>query len=118
MRTTRHLTAILIAIGIVGLAHMRSASGDPDSENLQPDPELMAYGEYLAGECVTCHRRDGLDEAIPAIAGMPEDAFVSALRAYQSGARTNPAMVSAARALDDGQIEALSTYFATLTHHE
>ena len=25
----------------------------------------MAYGEYLSGECVTCHRADGGDEGIP-----------------------------------------------------
>lgn len=78
------------------------------------DAELLAYGEYLSGECVTCHRVDGLDEAIPAIAGMPADAIVAALNAYRNGARTNPAMTSAARALDDGQVEALSLYFSSL----
>ncbi len=101
--------AAVVACGVLG-GGMRAGA----SEAANPDPEMLAYGEYLSGECVTCHRVDGLDEAIPAIAGMPADAIVAALNAYRTGARTNPAMVSAARALDDGQVEALSTYFSSL----
>jgi len=79
------------------------------------DEELIAYGAYLSGECVTCHRADGEGAGVPPIIGLSEDAFVAALQAYRTGARTNAAMISAAQALDDGQIEALAAYFASLT---
>jgi cytochrome c len=72
----------------------------------------LAYGRYLASECVTCHRAEARG-AIPAIAGLPSEYFVHALRAYRSGRRANPAMESVARSLDDDQIAALAAYFAT-----
>jgi cytochrome c len=74
----------------------------------------LAYGEYLASECVTCHRASGDDGAIPAIVGLPTREFVNALRDYRAGRRANPAMQNVARSLDDQQIEALAAYFASL----
>lgn len=112
-RQARIVVTGLIAVPIMVLTFGPIAASE-GVDSVAADPELLAYGEYLSGECVSCHRADGMDEAIPAIAGMPADAIVAALNAYRTGARTNPAMVSAARALDDGQVEALSTYFSRL----
>jgi len=37
----------------------------------------FGYGEYLSGECVTCHSQTGLDRGIPAINGLdPESSSV------------------------------------------
>lgn len=74
----------------------------------------LAYGEYLASECATCHREAADGAAIPPLAGLPGRYFVNALRAYRSGRRLNPAMENVARSLDDQQIEALAAYFASL----
>ena len=74
----------------------------------------LAYGEYLAAECVTCHRAAVDEGAIPAIVGLPTRYFVSALRDYRAGRRANPVMQNVARSLDDQQIEALAAYFASL----
>jgi cytochrome c len=74
----------------------------------------LAYGEYLASECITCHRVAVDEGAIPAIVGLPRPYFVNALRDYRAGRRTNPVMQNVARSLNDEQIEALAAYFASL----
>ena len=74
----------------------------------------LAYGEYLAAECVACHRTAVDEGAIPPLVGLPTRYFVNALRDYRAGRRDNPIMQNVARSLDDGQIEALAAYFASL----
>ena len=78
------------------------------------DAKLIRYGEHLSQECTSCHRRDGVDNGIPSIFGLKTSEFSELMGYYQSGARPNPAMVSVAKSLDDGQIMALAAYFATL----
>lgn len=75
--------------------------------------EQIEYGEYLSGECTTCHR-DGSNVSIPPIVGWPKNAFIAVMEAYKKGERDNKAMVSVARSLDADQIEALAAYFATI----
>lgn len=79
-----------------------------------PDPNVLAYGEHLSGECTTCHRIDGTDNGIPPIIGWPIDTFVAVMTSYKQGERPNQAMVSVARSLDEEQLNALGTFFATL----
>lgn len=74
----------------------------------------LAYGEYLAAECVTCHRTAVDQGAIPALVGLPTQYFVNALRDYRAGRRANPVMQNVARSLDDEQMAALAAYFASL----
>ncbi len=78
------------------------------------DEQVRAYGEYLAGECTTCHRIDGSENGIPNIVGWDEEQFVSALTAYKRGARQNPAMISVAKSLEDDQMNALAIYFGSI----
>ena len=80
--------------------------------------ELRDYGEYLAGECTTCHRPDGADKGIPAIVGWDRESFVAVLKSYQTGERENEAMISVAKSLDDEQMNALAVYFASLEPKE
>ncbi len=84
----------------------------PDSlAVLQGDAE---FGEYLASECVTCHRADGADEGIPSITGWPSHDFAVALNAYRVKARPHPVMQMLTQNLSDEEIAALAAYFATL----
>lgn len=78
---------------------------------LQGDPD---YGEYLSGECVTCHRVDGADEGIPSITGWPQEDFVVALHAYRSKHRDNEAMRMVTSRLSDEEIAGLAAYFGGL----
>jgi cytochrome c len=102
-----------LVAGLTGLALLTLCLWKAAQANAQ-DGKLAAYGKYLAQECTACHRLDGIDNGIPSIVGWKADAFIAALKFYRSGARTNPVMVSVANSLDDGQLEALATYFGSL----
>jgi len=80
--------------------------------------ELYAYGEYLSGECLTCHRLDAGSSEIPAIIGWPEDKFIETLAMYKHGARENAAMRSVADSLGDEEVAALARFFASQTPKE
>ena len=73
-----------------------------------------ALGEYLASECVACHRPGGRSQGIPPIVGWPEDAFVAAMNAYRVKERPNPVMQTIAGRLTDEEIAALAAYFGAL----
>lgn len=90
---------------------LRDPDVAPEILALQGDPD---YGEYLSGECVTCHRADGADEGIPSITGWPAEDFVVALHAYRSKHRDNEAMRMVTSRLSDEEIAGLAAYFGGL----
>ena len=73
-----------------------------------------AYGEYLSGECVTCHRADGGDDGIPSITGLDAEGFAYIMHAYRAKELENNVMQLVAGRLDDEQIASLAVYFASL----
>ena len=72
----------------------------------------IGYGEYLAGECVTCHRKSGT--GIPQINGIEAETFVTIMKAYRSKELDNKVMQMMAGRLDDEQITSLAAYFSLL----
>lgn len=112
------------------LAYMRSFSDNPsDLPEAEPtaratdhdvDPTILAlegdpeYGEYLASECLTCHRSDGTSDGIPSITLWPADDFVVAMHAYKRKLRPHPVMQMMAGRLNDEEIAALAAYFKDL----
>ena len=72
----------------------------------------IGYGEYLAGECVTCHRKSGT--GIPQINGIEAETFVTIMKAYRSKELDNKVMQMVAGRLDDEQIISLAAYFSLL----
>lgn len=76
--------------------------GDPD------------YGEYLAGECVTCHQASGHADGIPSIVGLPRAYFITALFEYKTNVRTNEVMKLRVANLENEEIAALAAYFSSL----
>jgi cytochrome c len=76
----------------------------------------VAYGQYLASECVTCHQLSGKSDGIPSVVGMPEEAFVAGLNAYRKKERPNAAMQAIAARLNDQDVAALAAYFASVKH--
>lgn len=84
---------------------------DPTILAIQGDPE---YGEYLASECLTCHKRDGTSDGIPGITLWPVDDFVVAMHAYKRKLRPHPVMQMMAGRLNDEEIAALAAYFKDL----
>lgn len=71
-----------------------------------------AYGDYLAGDCVACHRQSGAADGIPPIAGLPVEHLVNALVEYKLGVRTNEVMTVRTSRLGDEEIAALAAHFA------
>ena len=98
------------AVAALGLLAAAPAYGD-DASLPKGD---VAYGEYLASQCVTCHRTDVFSETIPAIVGLPVDYFIQALREYRIGARENEVMQAVTTALGDEEIASLAAYFGSL----
>jgi cytochrome c553 len=78
------------------------------------DAKVRNYGRHLAQECSGCHRVDGVDNGIPGILGWDRERFAATLEFYRNGQRTNPVMVSVAKSLDEAQVRALASYYASL----
>ena len=78
---------------------------------LEGDPD---YGEYLAGECVTCHQASGHADGIPSIVGLPKEYFVTALFEYKTNVRRNEVMKLRVVNLANEEIAALAAYFSGL----
>ena len=72
------------------------------------------YGEYLAGECVTCHQASGHADGIPSIVGLPRAYFITALFEYKTNVRTNEVMKLRVSNLENEEIAALAAYFSGL----
>ena len=75
----------------------------------------FSYGEYLSGECVTCHHKSGLDKGIPSITGLDPEGFVYLMNAYKDKELENPVMQLVAARLDAEQIASLALYFSSLS---
>lgn len=75
-------------------------------------PADLEYGEYLAGECLTCHQPGHNSGKVPPIHGLTADYFIYALLEYQNGARNNRVMQVMSARLGTEELAALSAVFA------
>ncbi len=106
------LTCIGAALAVVPVVAMAEEDAALDALiAFEGDP---AYGEYLAGECTTCHRADGTSEGIPAITGWPSEDFRIGMFFYRNGEREHPVMNTIGKRLGDEEIASLADYFETL----
>ncbi len=103
----KSLTKIFFAFFFFGVTTAFS------EEDLLKNADL-AYGEYLAGECVTCHSADGADKGIPSIIGLEAEGFAYIMHSYRKKELDNKVMQLVAGRLDDEQIASLAVYFSKL----
>ncbi|PTW63357.1 cytochrome c [Breoghania corrubedonensis] len=110
------------------IAYLKAATASAPASNPSapspPRPEIggaamaiegdAAYGEYLAGECVTCHQRSGRTDGIPSIVGWPREAFIRALFEYKSNVRRHQVMSMMTANLGNEEIAALAAFFSGL----
>ena len=69
----------------------------------------------LAANCAGCHGTDGVaiaGEAMPRLAGLQKDYFVSRMQAFRDGTRPATVMHQIGKGFSNEQIESLATYFA------
>jgi cytochrome c553 len=89
---------------------LAAATGLLAGEAAAADDEL---GAYLAETCASCHQANVRNGAIPAIVGLDEARFVSIIRAYRSGERSDSIMQAVAGSLSDEEAAALAHFLAT-----
>lgn len=68
-----------------------------------------------AAACVACHGADGAGNAeagYPRLSMLNAEYMAAQLRAFQSGARSNPIMQPIAKALSEAEIKAVAEYYA------
>ena len=99
--------------GITLFAVLVICASTASAENLLAGADI-GYGEYLSGECVTCHSQTGVDKGIPSINGLDAEVFASVMHAYKTGDMEHPVMQMVAGRLDDEQIASLAVYFSKL----
>ena len=75
----------------------------------------LARGAALAHTCVTCHGPEGRSHgAIPSLTTLSSADITTALQAFRAETRPSTVMHRIAKGLDDADITAVATYFATL----
>lgn len=92
------LKTVLAIVGGIALGSFPAHAGD------------AAAGKAKSASCAQCHGEDGKED--PALAGMAEDNFIKAMKAYRSGERTHKKMQKSASALSDADIADLAAYYA------
>ena len=105
------IAAMFGAMSVVAVGTISGALAQTDLADQIAKADL-GYGEYLAGECVTCHRKSGA--GIPQINGIEAETFVTIMNAYRSKELDNKVMQMMAGRLDDEQIISLAAYFSSL----
>lgn len=95
----------------LALAAWPALAGDAALTEILAIEGDAAYGEYLSGECTTCHSGDGA--RIPPLNGLPGQYMVTALHDYSTGHRDNATMGQIAKALGPDEMAALAAYFET-----
>ena len=69
----------------------------------------------LAHACMTCHGPEGRSQgAIPSLTTLSSADITTALQAFRAETRPSTVMHRIAKGLDDADITAVATYFATL----
>jgi cytochrome c553 len=73
-------------------------------------------GKTQAAACVGCHGPDGVSNDLPgpSLAGQNATYFVEAIKAYGSGARSNPMMSAVAQGIKEEDAGNMAAYFAGL----
>lgn len=107
----------LIGLAMLAMVLVQASAYSEDIEaavsRISALPVDADYGEYLAGECLTCHGVEQ-SEGVPKISGADKTHFISELIKFQNGTRDNPTMSSIAKALGEDEIASLAEYFSIL----
>ena len=104
----------LLPVLLVQGARLAAPPARADEAAALAIPGDTAFGEYLAGACLTCHQASGAYDGIPPITGWPTEIFIAVLYEYRTGIRDHLVMRMHADRLTDEEMAALAAYFASL----
>jgi cytochrome c553 len=77
-----------------------------------PAPDLRA-AQVLAANCANCHGTSGRSlGAMPELAGIKKDRFLTLMREFRDGKRQATIMHQLAKGYSDEQIELMAEYFS------
>jgi len=122
-RSAATIAALVLAAAITALHGSDAAAQSPainPGDELRPiyaTPEDVSAGKELAASaCAGCHGPNGISTTtgIPDLAGQRPAYLYTELRAYQSGARKNPAMNTSVRFVSDDALVKVAAYYASL----
>jgi len=90
------------------LVHLASCTRD---EN-HGDP---AEGATKTAICVPCHGKDGnpVDARLSSLAGQNERYLIDAMKAYQDGHGSDPAMINFVEGLSERDLEDIAAFYAS-----
>lgn len=79
-----------------------------------PAPGNPDAGKGAAAGCVGCHGEQGVSTSAgtPSLAGQDASYFVTAVKEYKSGARSDDTMKGVAASIEDGTIQDMAAYYA------
>ena len=73
------------------------------------------HTQTLASTCMSCHGPGGKSQgAIPSLAGLDKDYFVTSVNNFKAGTRAASIMKRHASGYTDAEVEALAAYFSSL----
>lgn len=95
-----------------------ASKADPHATDQKPEVISGASGTMLASTCEGCHGTDGNSDgpATPTIAGMSEDYLIEAMEEFRDGDTKSTIMGRVAKGYTDGEIEAMSAYYAEIDY--
>ena len=100
---------------------------NPEFKTLEQDPELVRLGLIVSSggveqggvgmKCMACHGVEGMGArtgGIPRLAGLSAEYLEKQLKAFREGTRSSAIMTPIALGLSDGEMNAVSAYYASL----
>src|ERR1051325_9001901 len=106
----RWTVAVAVGFSVIGVS--------PAHADINGD---VAAGKTKAAVCAGCHGIDGnggADPAWPKLAGQIPEYLYAQLKAFKTGARSNPIMAGMAAPLTDQDMRNVAAYFASQTLKE
>ena len=103
----RSRAAALAAAALLGVPGAGQAAETGDATSLRT--------AQIAATCANCHGGGvplPATSVVPALAGLPPDAFVARMAAFRAGQREATVMHQIAKGLDAAQVERLAAWFA------
>lgn len=120
------LLVVMVGVFLIATLPGGAASQTTNTERIGADTrqqllfpssvELDTGRDVAKSTCARCHGLDGISvsEAFPHLAGQRAEYLYTALRAYQSGTRTDETMAATVKYLNDEALVQVAAYYASL----